>query len=228
MSTCLPWTIYSLLHITLLKIIPLLSEVTSWSESSPKASTWPAQASVVCSLLPLWPLAIPLSPLLPCCVLTCEIYICHFLCLKRMSQDMHMACSPEKSRHPLINLNILSQPTSSSIQVPYPPIDNTQPASFFFTAFIPPEMVSIRMKLKVNRRFIHLLTGIPNAQTSLAHSRHSERNDGLWKVLTDQEGNKAMDKLESGAQTQRLQRHCLCDWPTLLPDLLKCVISSGN
>lgn len=38
----------SMLHITLLKIIRLLSEVTSGSESSPKASTWPAQASVVC------------------------------------------------------------------------------------------------------------------------------------------------------------------------------------
>ena len=38
---------------------------------------------------------------------------------------------------------------------------------------IPPETWSTRMKLKVNRRFMYLLTDIWNAYNSLAHSRHS-------------------------------------------------------
>lgn len=164
MSTWLPWTIYSLCYTSLFWRSYVSSQRSHLGQNQVQRPQHGLHRPPwYVPLLPLWPLAIPLSPLLPCCVLTCEIYICHFLCLKRMSQDMHMACSPEKSRRPLINLNILSQPTSNSIQVPYPPIDNTQPASFFFTAFIPPEILCSRMKLKVNRRLIHLLTGIPNA-----------------------------------------------------------------
>ena len=43
----------------------------------------------------------------------------------------------------------------------------------YLVGLIPPEMWSTRMKLKVNRRLMYLLTDIWNAYNRLAHSRHS-------------------------------------------------------
>lgn len=187
MTTCLPWLIYSLMsHITLLKVILLLWKVTTWS--SPKPSTWPTQASVVCptassrtcqSTLTFAPLQCP------------HLWNLHMpFSLPKMYAPRHEhGFLPENSRCPLFSLNLLRQPIyntgllekswsifpvfhcknaswlfrqPNSIQAPYPPIDNTQPASFFFTALRPPEILSIRMKLKANRRFINLLTGTLN------------------------------------------------------------------